>query len=328
MYGIDRLKIVMPLCHVKVVDDSVFISKHQNGSIINMTYQQNSPEYLSIKLDYENDQAVIEFTGKILGEKYTELIRLTNILRCAENINSMGFIIIEKNEILHADVLKCDFTIDVEVDDIPALKRYLQSNLRNYDEYVCHPQRNGNFIMEKNVSSAKCRERLTIYNKEKEMNLSRNKLFLDKYFNGVNPFSGICRFEINLYTMASIRKVLNINHSTVLQVLMSARSRNPIKDFLSAALANDSTRRFTQDLKEYIYDLILADNNDDIQQVFHAIKARVAKGTKVNRTIEPIRNRLATRDYTMNLFSREKILNLVTSDSKISTNDIIQYSSL
>lgn len=133
MYGLDRLKIVMPLCYVNVVDDSVFMSKVQYDCIVNRTYKQNIPEYLSIKLDYENDEAVIEFTGKILGKRYPELIRLTNIRQCVENINAMGIIIIDKDAIMSAEVLKCDLTIDTEVYDISALTRYIKNSLSNYD---------------------------------------------------------------------------------------------------------------------------------------------------------------------------------------------------
>lgn len=53
MYGVDKLKIVMPLCHVTVVDDSVFKCNSMSGCILNMTYKQKVPESLSVKIDYE-----------------------------------------------------------------------------------------------------------------------------------------------------------------------------------------------------------------------------------------------------------------------------------
>jgi hypothetical protein len=328
MYGVDRLKIVMPLCYVNVIDDCVFKCNSMSGCILNMTYKQKVPEYLSVKLDYENDKAVIEFTGKILGKRYPELIRLTNIRQCVENINAMGIIIIDKDAIMSAEVLKCDLTIDTEVYDISALTRYIKNSLSNYDAYVSKPKRNGNLELEKNVDTAKCKKRLTIYDKEKEMNMSRNKKFLDKYFNGTNPFTNMCRFELNLYTMEAIRKALNIAKSTVRQVLLSARTQNPIRDFLLEALDENKTERMIPNLKAYMYDLILDDNENDIEKVYHTIKGLVAKGTKVNRTIAPIRKRLETRDYAMVLFSKDKVLNLVTSETRLSQFDVFRASSV
>ena len=328
MYGVDKLKIVMPLCHVTVVDDSVFKCNSMSGCILNMTYKQKVPEYLSVKIDYENGEAVIEFTGKILGKRYAELIRLTNIMQCVENINSLGIILIDKDKIIHAEVLKCDLTIDVDVSDIPALTRYINNSLSNYDTYLPQPKRNGNFILDKNVDTAKCKKRLTIYDKEKEMNMARNKKFLVKYFDGINPFIGKCRFELNLYTMDAIRKALSIQYPTIWNVLTSARTQNPIRDFLKDALDETHSERAIPNLKAYWYDLTLKDNDDDMQKVYHTIKALLAKGTKVNRTIAPIRERLQTRDYAMNLFTKDKVLNLVTSETRLSSFDVVGYSSL
>jgi hypothetical protein len=240
----------------------------------------------------------------------------------------MGIIIIDKDAIMSAEVLKCDLTIDTEVYDISALTRYIKNSLSNYDAYVSKPKRNGNLELEKNVDTAKCKKRLTIYDKEKEMNMARNKKFLDKYFDGINPFANMCRFELNLYTMEAIRKALNIAKSTVWQVLLSARTQNPIRDFLLDALDENKTERMIPNLKAYMYDLILDDNENDIEKVYHTIKGLVAKGTKVNRTIAPIRKRLETRDYAMVLFSKDKVLNLVTSETRLSQFDVFRASSV
>ena len=61
----------------------------------------------------------------------------------------MGIIIIDKDAIMSAEVLKCDLTIDTEVYDISALTRYIKNSLSNYDAYVSKPKRNGNLELEK-----------------------------------------------------------------------------------------------------------------------------------------------------------------------------------
>lgn len=105
MFALDRLMVVMPLEHVIVLNESVFNTTIKHGEILKLTYSQKVPALLNIKIDYENSEAVIEFTGKILGERYKELIRLTNIKQCIDNINALRIVKINREEFIHADVL-------------------------------------------------------------------------------------------------------------------------------------------------------------------------------------------------------------------------------
>lgn len=54
---------------------------------------------------------MIEYTGKIPGNRYEELIRLTNIKQCVDNINSFGIIQIDRDEISRVIVVMGDLTI-------------------------------------------------------------------------------------------------------------------------------------------------------------------------------------------------------------------------
>lgn len=328
MFALDRLKVVMPLKHVTVLNESVFTAPIRHGKILKINYSQKVPALLNIKIDYESCEAVFEFTGKILGERYKELIRLTNINQCIDNINALRIVKVNREEFIHADVLKCDPTIDVEADDIPAITKYIQNSIDNYDLYSSQPKQNGNFVLSKNVDTDKCKRRLTIYDKEREMRMAKNKQFLQLCFNGQNPCVGLCRFEMNLSSKEAIRKVMNIENPTVWNVLMSTRVINPIRDFLDEILADSKSERVIPDHKAYYYDLILADNDNDIQKVYNKLKPLYAKGTKMSKVMAPIRERLSTRDYAMNLFSREKILDMVSSETKISSFDVVGYSSL
>ena len=328
MFSLDRLMVVMPLEHVTVLDESVFNATIRHGEILKLNYSQKVPALLNIKIDYENSEAVIEFTGKILGERYKELIRLTNIKQCIDNINALRIVTVNREEFIHAEVLKCDPTINVETDDIPALTKYIKNSIDNYDLYSAQPKRNGNFVLSKNVDTDKCKRRLTIYDKEREMNMARNKQFLQLYFNGQNPFIDVCRFEMNLSSKEAIRKVMDIENPTVWTVLLSARVKNPIYDFLDDLLADSTVERVIPDHKAYYYDLVLADNDNDIQKVYDKLKPLYAKGTKMSRVMAPIRERLSTRDYVMNLFTRDKVLDMVSSETKVSSFDVFGFSSL
>lgn len=325
MFALDRLKVVMPLEHITVLNERVFTTTIRHGEILKLKYSQKVPALLNIKIDYEKSEAVIEFTGKILGKRYNELIRLTNIKHCIDNINNLGIIKIDRDEISHAMVVKCDFTIDVKVNDIPALTSYIQNSIKNYDSYSLKPKRNGNLELSKNVDTDKCKRRLTIYDKEREMTMARNKQFLQLYFNGQNPFIGVCRFEMNLSSMDAIRKVLNIEQPSIWNVLLSARVQNPIRDFLDDIMVKDKIERLIPDHNAYYYDLVLQDNDNDLQKVYNRLKPLYSKSTKMSRVMAPIRERLTTRDYVMNLFTRDKVLDLVSSETKISSFDVDKY---
>ena len=160
------------------------------------------------------------------------------------------------------------------------------------------------------------------------MNMARNKQFLQLYFNGQNTFIDVCRFEMNLSSKEAIRKVMGIENPTVWNVLLSARVKNPIYDFLDDILADSTVERVIPDHKAYYFDLVLADNDNDIQKVYDKLKPLYAKGTKMSRVMAPIRERLSTRDYAMNLFTRDKVLDMVKSETKVSSFDVFGFSSL
>ena len=59
MFALDRLKVVMPLEHVTVLNESVFNATTRHGEILKLNYSQKVPALLNIKIDYENSQYLI-----------------------------------------------------------------------------------------------------------------------------------------------------------------------------------------------------------------------------------------------------------------------------
>ena len=87
----------------------------------------------------------------------------------------MGFCRIDVEEILSvAQVVKCDVTMDVPDLDMANLASYISANLTSYKQHQCKTLRNGNLIIEKNVTTRKLTKRITIYDKGKEMKRSAN----------------------------------------------------------------------------------------------------------------------------------------------------------
>ena len=67
-----------------------------------------------IKVDYEEQEVVVEFCGKVLGRDYPKLISSETIKTCFENINALGFCQIDVEAMMDAEVVKADVTKDVK----------------------------------------------------------------------------------------------------------------------------------------------------------------------------------------------------------------------
>lgn len=62
-----------------------------------------------MEIDYDENELVIEFSGKILGKDYPQLISRET---------------------------KCDVTMDIQCDDISGLASYINGNVKSHRQYV------------------------------------------------------------------------------------------------------------------------------------------------------------------------------------------------
>ncbi len=70
------------------------------------------------------------------------------------------------------EVVSCDVAKDVQCSDVRKVQSYIRSHISNYNKYVCRALKNGNVVLEKNVTTRKNKKRMTIYDKEQEMKKS------------------------------------------------------------------------------------------------------------------------------------------------------------
>ncbi len=63
MLRFDKMKIVVPIRLISLIDETFFVSSYHDGNLISMKYEQKQPYQLSIRLDYNHQEAVFEFTG-------------------------------------------------------------------------------------------------------------------------------------------------------------------------------------------------------------------------------------------------------------------------
>lgn len=134
MQTFDRLKIVAAIDSIDVVNESVFMKTIANGNVVSMKYYREMPSKLMIKIDYANGEAVVEFTGKILGHNYPHLISMANIEECFRNIEAMGFCRFDMDLVMRSEVVSCDVTKDVECTDVRKVQSYIRSHISNYNK--------------------------------------------------------------------------------------------------------------------------------------------------------------------------------------------------
>ena len=292
MIRLDKIKIISAESAIVITDVDSFTESKSKGKVKSYTYESEMPQ-VEIKVDKIRGELVLEFTGKILGERYTELINKQNIRQCLENINELGICRLDVDTILkEGKVCKADITKDVKADfngiveDINGcIKSNQKYNLRKIDK---------NFIIEKNVVSRRNRLRMTVYDKEEEMGLSKNITYFKRFKNYEDImlyFKDKVRFEMNVYSMEQLRNVLNINGDTDLTKVLSADG-NPIYAFFDKVLVDDVICSEGLSLKEeqrlsFIEKYGGADM--DMKKVENAVRNRISDKSNFQRAIQPFR---------------------------------------
>lgn len=294
MNKFDKLKIVVKSSdYIDNINISKFDTIISDDIITAYKYQQTTPYSLYIEKDLMDDELVIEFTGKILGARYTELINQTNIRQCLDNINALGLCSLNTDAILkEGEVVKADVTIDAEYPDLPSLTTEIQSCVKNNERYNAYKE-GDNFIVEKKVKTKNRKLRLTIYDKEKEMNLSENKRWLYSFGHAaadrmMNYFKGKVRFEMNLNSIKAIKDSLQLRDNSLTSVMSS--DYNPIMPFLDKVLLDNAEARTAKTMGDMARIALMEKYNYDlkaIERLAKEIRDRNNKSTNLSQTLKP-----------------------------------------
>ena len=309
MITLDKVKLVATLDCLEGFDPARFSAIKEGGRTKTMKFKMTEPFSLSIEIHQDVKELVVEFTGKILGKDYPQLISRDTIMMCFERLNELGVCKVDPAKMMSAEVVKCDITKDVPVEDIPALTRYVKGAVRNYEAFSCTKFRNGNLVVEKSVTTHKRKKRITIYDKEHEMNLQGERPFVSD--NGLEgKYDGVCRFELNLTSKKQIREALGLTGNTLAEVLQS--ERNPIQDFLADVLAEDSTSRAVTDWKTFEKYAVLAACGYDLAKVEAKVRQyRNPSSTSIPKMMASFREILAGLSGGASTWTKEKLLEVV-----------------
>ncbi|MBQ5807244.1 MAG: hypothetical protein IIW26_02220 [Tidjanibacter sp.] len=290
MLRFDKLKIVSNIENINSINENVFQSVIKDGKIQEQKFSIQSPYSLYIEADYIERELVIEFSGKILKDDYPSLIHRDNIHICLDNINELGLCSLDVESIL-ADgvVVKADVCQDVDCADCKALTQSLRAGVKNFKKYLVR-NIGENFVIEKNVLTKGYKRRLTVYDKEREMQRASNRKFLEGVEDKdllLSAFKDKVRFELNLNSKEQIRRSLNIADTTIPSVLNTSAA--PIWDFLDGAIADGEGGAKCTTLTELKNQLLLEYCGNDLARVEALLRNYCSPNTHISQVMKPYR---------------------------------------
>ena len=192
-------------------------------------YSQKTPFNIYMDYSLQDDRCVIEFSSKVLLDRYPELININNIQQCFENINSIGFCEMDVDGIIHnSELLTCDVTSDISGIVQPD-RLAMKSCLVNHNKFRVQKYGNSGYTVNKMVKTTNRQLRMIIYDKGKELRKKTNAEYLAMLSDAdslLSYFDGKFRVEANINTKQQIRQLFQTKSTDLLDVLNS--EANPL----------------------------------------------------------------------------------------------------
>jgi hypothetical protein len=229
MVTLDRIKILTDKKHIKSVDSDVAttILKSNIGKAIR--YSQKKPFNIYLNYSLQDDTCIIEFSSKLLLDRYPELINRNNIHKCFEDLGSIGFCELDIDGIVHhSELLTCDVTSDISGIVQPD-RLGMKSCLVNHNKFRVQKYGNNGYTVNKMVKTTNRQLRMIIYDKGKELRKKNNAEYLAMLSDAdslLSYFDGKFRVEANINTKEQIRQLFHTKTTDLLDVLNS--DANPL----------------------------------------------------------------------------------------------------
>lgn len=216
----DTVRFITKSNYISYINDELF--KHDidiiTGELKSLEYNHHghtdiTPFELYIRANFRSNRMTIEFSSKILLAEYPLLITNQTFRQCLLNIESLGICKLDIDRIIKDCYFnKLHVTKDIELELTAEILNSLNQCTGDYRRYKWYRYTDA-ILFTKDVKAVDCRESIIIYNKETEIALSKNKLFLNKTGNTEQillHFKGKTRFEVNLENKRRIMKDLGI----------------------------------------------------------------------------------------------------------------------
>lgn len=200
------------LKEMKIPFNITYNSKNiEQGRYFNSKHYSSIPYNLYIATNNYHQSLEIEFSSKVLKERYPELINRDTIRQCLSNINNLDICTLDVDGIInHGWVIGADITADVDLMLTDGVLNALNQNVGNYRRFQWTHYDGKGITFTKNTIYDK--EEIKVYNKYKEL-LSHSRKFIDSLENRndiMDYFYGKTRFEITLKGEKQIRERLGV----------------------------------------------------------------------------------------------------------------------
>lgn len=285
MIRLDKIKIIAPITAISgYADNPCFEETSKDNEIQRYKFSSNQPSLHAIVTPSEF-KVSIEFSGKILGECYPDLINKENISLCLARINEMGLFNLNTPQIIEEGVVgQCDITKDIEGIDADKLSQFLLSHIASPKWTI--ETYGGGIVIRKTVKTSKYQRRLTIYNKEAEMQKQSNLDFLSQLENSqrvIDYFKGKTRLELNLNSMRAIRDALGIETCSIRSVLQA--ECNPIREVVHSSVKLSAEEKEVKSLRDFERCAVLEKYDFDISLIRANISRFFSNPNSVNKAL-------------------------------------------
>ncbi len=194
-----------------------------------LMYTQKKPYNIYMNYSLQDNKCIIEFSSKILLDRYPELINRNNIYDCFQNFENIGFCKMDIDGIVNdCELLTCDITSDI-CGIVQPDRLAMKSCLVNHNKFRVQKYGNSGHAVNKMVKTSNRKLRMIIYDKGKELGKKNNAEFLGMLNDADSMlayFDGKFRLEANVNTKEQIRKLFQTSTTDLLDVLHS--EANPL----------------------------------------------------------------------------------------------------
>lgn len=253
---------------------------NKNGDLTGIYYNSKNdksiPFDLYIGVSYRSQSLTLEFSSKVLLDDYPKLITRTTFRECLENINKLGICTIDVDRVV-SDCYFSKVHITNDADYILTNDRLslLNSCVGNYRRFRWEHYEGEGIRYTKDVKSKDCKESIVVYNKEKEIQSSKNKQFLDLLDNPdtvKDYFSGKIRFEMELDSPKKISKFLNIS-TTHINYIFGSEVNPLLTQFNKVFGEGEIENKYSiTNYEDYSMQAIIEKHNGDLKKIEQEMK--------------------------------------------------------
>lgn len=245
-----------------------------NGEHTGMHYSSKKdksiPYNLFIGINYNSQSLTMEFSSKVLLDDYPKLITQTTFRQCLENINKLDICTIDADAIANDCYFSTiDITNDIDYKLTDNVLNSLNLCVNNYRRYKWEHYKDG-IQYTKDVATNSCKESIQIYNKEKEIELSKNTKFLsllENPQNAIDYFKGKTRIEMTLDTPKKICDLLNIENTHISNIFKS--EVNPLLAQFNKIFGKGEVedKHFITNYEEYSMQAVIQKHNGNLKKI-------------------------------------------------------------